>query len=61
MNSIYMGSIFKKISKEQREIGTSESNKAAQVLDLFGRGHNNKMSKHLDRKLKALYPRGYKG
>jgi len=61
MNSIYIGSIIKKISKEQREIGTSESNRAAQVLDLFGRGHNNQISKHLDRKLKSLYPRGHKG
>lgn len=61
MNSIYIGSIMKKVAKEQREIGTIESNRAAQVLDLFGRGHNNQISKHLARKLKALYPRGHKG
>jgi hypothetical protein len=61
MNSIYIGSIVKEVAQEKRQENTLKSNRIAQVLDIFGRGHNNQTSKHLDRKLKAIYPRGYKG
>ena len=54
-------SVMKDIAQEERQKNTLESNRAAQVLDIFRKGHNNQISKHLDRKLKALYPRGYKG
>ena len=54
-------SVMKDIAQEEKQKNTLKSNRVAQVLDIFRKGHNNGTSKHLDRKLKAIYPRGYKG